>query len=59
MYKNQDFQLEIGWEIRSISYLGLWESMNNKNFKGGKFATFKKKQVVINLNCLHKNGSKN
>ena len=24
-----------------ISYLGLWESMNNKNFKGGEFATFK------------------
>ena len=41
MYKNQDFQLEIGWEIRSISYLGLWESMNNKNFKGSEFATFK------------------
>jgi len=24
-----------------ISYLGLWESINNKNFKGGEFATFK------------------
>lgn len=24
-----------------ISYLGLWENMNNKNFKGGEFATFK------------------
>ena len=24
-----------------ISYLGLWKSMNNKNFKGGEFATFK------------------
>ena len=24
-----------------ISYLGLLESMNNKNFKGGEFATFK------------------
>ena len=24
-----------------ISYLGLWESMNNKNFKGSEFATFK------------------
>ena len=24
-----------------ISYLGLWESMNNKNFKGGEFDTFK------------------
>ena len=24
-----------------IFYLGLWESMNNKNFKGGEFATFK------------------
>ncbi len=24
-----------------ISYLGLWETINNKNFKGGEFATFK------------------
>ena len=24
-----------------ISYLGLWESINNENFKGGEFATFK------------------
>lgn len=24
-----------------ILYLGLWESINNKNFKGGEFATFK------------------
>ncbi len=24
-----------------ISYLGLWESINNKNFKGGEFDTFK------------------
>ena len=24
-----------------ISYLGLWESMNNENFKGGEFDTFK------------------
>lgn len=24
-----------------ISYLGLWESIHNKNFKGGEFATFK------------------
>jgi len=24
-----------------ISYLGLWESINNNNFKGGEFATFK------------------
>ena len=24
-----------------ISYLGLWESMNTKDFKGGEFATFK------------------
>ena len=24
-----------------ISYLGLWEQLNNKNFKGGEFATFK------------------
>lgn len=24
-----------------ISYLGLWESLHNENFKGGEFATFK------------------
>ena len=24
-----------------ISYLGLWESINNENFKGGEFDTFK------------------
>lgn len=24
-----------------ISYLGLWEEINNKDFKGGEFATFK------------------
>ena len=24
-----------------ISYLGLWESLNNENFKGGEFDTFK------------------
>lgn len=24
-----------------ISYLGLWESIHNRNFKGGEFATFK------------------
>ena len=24
-----------------ISFLGLWESLNNENFKGGEFATFK------------------
>lgn len=24
-----------------ISYLGLWENINNENFKGGEFATFK------------------
>ncbi len=24
-----------------IFYLGLWESINNENFKGGEFATFK------------------
>lgn len=25
----------------AISFLGLWESLNNENFKGGEFATFK------------------
>ena len=26
-----------------ISFLGLWESLNNENFKGGEFDTFKNK----------------
>ena len=26
-----------------ISYLGLWESIHNENFKGGEFDTFKNK----------------
>ena len=37
-----------------ISYLGLWESMNNKNFKGANSPPLKTKQAVINLKCLHK-----
>ena len=42
-----------------ISYLGLWESMNNKNFKGGTNSlTLKTKQVAINLKCFYKNGLK-
>ena len=24
-----------------VSYLGLWERINNENFKGGEFATFR------------------
>lgn len=34
-----------------ISYLGLWESMNNKNFKGANSLPLKMKQEVINLKC--------
>ena len=41
-----------------ISYLGLWESMNNKNFKGANSLPLKMKQAVINLKCHHKNGLK-
>ncbi len=40
------------------SYLWLWESMNNKNFKGSEFATFKNEAGAINLKCFHKNGLK-
>ena len=39
-----------------ISYLGLWESIHNENFKGVEFDTFKMKLVVINLKYLPKSG---
>ena len=41
-----------------ISYLGLWESINNENFKGANSPPLKMKQVVINLKSPHKNGLK-
>ena len=41
-----------------ISYLELWESMNNKNFKVANLLPLKTNQVVINLKYLHKNGLK-
>ena len=41
-----------------IFYLGLWESINNENFKGANSPPLKMKQVVINLKCPHKNGLK-
>ena len=40
----EETRLPIRYWMRNkevISYLGLWESMNNKNFKGCEFATFK------------------
>ena len=41
MKKNQGFPLD--WMINKevIAYLGLWEQLNNENFKGGEFAIFK------------------
>ncbi len=39
-----------------ISYLGLWESINNQKFKGANSPRLKMKLVVINLKCPHKNG---
>ena len=39
-----------------ISFLGLWESINNENFKGANSIRLKMKLVVTNLKCLHKNG---
>lgn len=39
-----------------ISYLGLWESINNENFKGANSIPLKVKRVAIDLKCLHKNG---
>jgi len=32
-----------------ISFLGLWESINNENFKGGEFDTFKNEVVKLIL----------
>lgn len=41
-----------------ISYLGLWESMNNKNFKGGEFATFKNEAGSNKFKMSLQNGLK-
>ena len=38
-----------------ISYLGLWEKLNNENFKGVEFDTFKNE---AGSNKFHKNGLK-
>ena len=41
---NEEPRLPIRDWMRSkevISYLGLWESIHNENFKGGEFDTFK------------------
>lgn len=42
-----------------ISYLGLWESIHNDNFKGGEFATFKNEAEVIHLRCHLKMDKRN
>lgn len=39
-----------------IAYLGLWESINNKDFKGHEFTTFEKNQGKIVFICHHKSG---
>lgn len=45
--------------IRStIEYLGLWEELNNPNFKGVEFDSFKTGLVKTLLHCLRNNGSR-
>ncbi len=39
-----------------ISYLGLWESLHNEQFKGANSPRLKMKLEVISLKCLHKSG---
>lgn len=39
-----------------ISFLGLWESIHNENFKGANSTPLKMKQEVISLKCRHKSG---
>ena len=39
-----------------IAYLGLWEKLNNENFKGVEFTTFES-LAGKNSFCPHKNGS--
>lgn len=35
------YRYKLGWEIKMLFfYLGLWEKLNNENFKGHKFTTF-------------------
>ena len=41
-----------------ISYLGLWESIHNENFKGVEFDTFKNEAVATSLKYRLKNGLK-
>ena len=42
----------------TIEFLGLWEQLNNPNFKPVEFDGFKNKLDIIPLLCLRKNGSK-
>ena len=39
-----------------ISYLGLWESIHNQNFKRGEFDTFKKEAGSNTFKMSPKNG---
>ena len=39
-----------------VSYLGLWESIHNENFKGHEFTTFEKEAERIVFVCHSKNG---
>jgi len=41
-----------------IAYLGLWEKLNNENFKGHEFTTFENLAGKIVFICHHKNGLK-
>lgn len=56
---NEEPRLPIRDWMRSkevISYLGLWESIHNENFKRGEFDTFKNEAEATLLKCRLKNG---
>ena len=56
---NEEPRLPIRDWMRSkevISYLGLWESIHNDNFKGANLLRLKMKLEVIHLRCHLKNG---
>jgi len=40
----------------TIEFIGLWEELNNLNFKGVEFDSFYIRQEVMHLPCLLQNG---
>ena len=39
----------------TVEFLGLWEQLNNPNFKGIEFDTFRKQTILNNFNLTPQN----